>query len=99
MTYACDIHPSYTRLRRDVEQSLTTFVLIPSLSLEVCIAETVRRQLARPFARSRAQEEAVIRKRHPVYVGMSTRKIETLRPLPTVVDEIVMALQQAPDTP
>jgi hypothetical protein len=31
MTYSRDIHPDYPRLRRDIEQSPTTFVLIPSL--------------------------------------------------------------------
>ena len=48
MTYSQDIHPDYPRLRRDIEQSPATFVLIPSLDRELCVAETVRRQLARP---------------------------------------------------
>jgi shikimate kinase len=83
MTYPQDIHPEYTCLRRDVEQSPTTFVLIPSLSLELCVKETVRRQLARPFARSAAKEEAVLRERFPVYVGLPVRKLETMQPLPS----------------
>jgi uridine kinase len=41
MTYSQDIHPDYPRLRRDIEQSPTTLVLIPSLDRELCVAETV----------------------------------------------------------
>jgi shikimate kinase len=80
MTYPRNIHPRYARLRQFIEESPTTFVLIPSLNRQTCVAETVRRQLARPFARSAAKEEAVIRERFPIYVGLRARKIETMRP-------------------
>src|SRR4030095_228879 len=40
MTYRRDIHPEYARLRRDVEQSASTFVLVPSLNYGLCVAET-----------------------------------------------------------
>lgn len=89
MTYPQDAHPRYANLRRDIEESPTTFVLIPSLDPRRCIAETVRRQLARPFARSATREEAVIRQRFPIYVGLRARKIETMRELPAIVDELV----------
>jgi shikimate kinase len=92
MTYPNDTHREYPCLRRDLEQSQTTFVLIPSLNRDCCIAETVRRQMERPFARSRRREEAVIRDRFAFYVGLPVRKIETLRPLPVVVDEIVVSI-------
>jgi shikimate kinase len=88
MTYSQDVHPDYRRLRRDIEQSPTTFVLLPSLDRELCVAETVRRQLGRPFARSRPAEEAVIRARFPLYVGLVPRKIETMKSLSLVTDEI-----------
>jgi shikimate kinase len=94
MTYPQNIHPEYAWLRRDVEQSPTTFVLIPSLSREVCVAETVRRQLTRPFARSATKEEAVIRQRFPAYVRLPVRKVETVRPLPIIVDEIVASIRR-----
>ena len=93
MTYPQEIHSDYARLRRSVEQSRTTFVLVPSLDREICVAETIRRQLGRPFARSAAQEEAVIRERFPIYVGLPARKIETMRPLATIVDDLVAALR------
>jgi shikimate kinase len=93
MTYSRNIHREYARLRRDVEQSPTTFVLIPSLNRELCVAETVRRQLARPFTRSPAEEEGVIRERFPIYVGLPSRKIETMRPLTTIVDELLMSIR------
>jgi shikimate kinase len=97
MAYPRDSHPDYRRLRRGVEQSLLTFALIPSLSLERCVAETVRRQLARPFTRSAAKEEAVIRERCPVYVGLCNPKIETMRPLTVVVDEILAVIRSRYD--
>jgi len=93
MTYRQDIHPEYARLRGDVEQSPTTIVLIPSLNYGLCVAETVRRQLARPFAGSPAREEAVIRERFRLYVDLPNRKIETMQPLPAIVDEIVDSIQ------
>ena len=92
MTYRRDIHPEYARLRRDIEQSASTFVLIPSLNYEICIAETVRRQLTRPFAGSPTKEEAVIRERFRVYVDLPIRKIETMQPLQLIVDEIVKSI-------
>jgi shikimate kinase len=98
MTYPQDIHPHYASLRRSIERSATTFVLIPSLDLETCVAETVRRQCGRPFARPAAVEEAVIRERFPLYVGLCARKIETNRPLAAVVEELTLA-QQPGDLP
>jgi shikimate kinase len=93
MTYPLSIHPEYADLRQAVAQRPTTYVLIPSLEREACVAETVRRQLTRPFARSAAREEAVIRQRFPIYVGLSARKIETMR-LPTaVVDAILTSVR------
>ena len=91
MTYARDIHADYSRLLRELEQDPTTFVLLPSLDREVCVVETVRRQTARPFGRSPAEEEAVIRARFDIYCAMPMRKIETMRPVAAAVDEIVAA--------
>jgi shikimate kinase len=94
MTYAGDIHPEYARVRREVEQYPNTFVLLPSLDRNVCVAETVRRQVARPFGRSSAREEAVIRSRFEIYMAVPARKIETMRPVAAAVDEIVAVLAQ-----
>jgi len=58
----------------------------------VCVAETIRRQLARPFSRASATEEAVIRARFQIYMAMPVRKIETMRPTAAAVDEIVAAV-------
>ena len=98
MTYSQDIHPDYQGLRLDIEQSPTTFLLIPSLDRELCVAETVRRQLARPFARSRASEEAVIRARFPLHVGLPARKIETMESPCVIVDEICKWTPRIPDS-
>jgi shikimate kinase len=92
MTYPRVIHPDYAGLRQHIADSPTTFVLIPSRDRDTCVAETVRRQLARPFARSAANEEQVIRERFSIYVDLSARKIETMRPPAAVVEELLTAL-------
>jgi shikimate kinase len=95
MTYARDIHPEYSRARRELEQHPGAFVLLPSLDREACVAETVRRQIARPFGRSPIEEEAVIRERFDIYMALPMRKIETMRPAAAAVEEIIAALALA----
>ena len=80
------------KVRREIEVDPHTFVLMPSLDRDVCVAETVRRQKARPFGRTEAREEAVIRSRFDTYLAVPGRKIETMRPVAEVVDEIVLAI-------
>jgi hypothetical protein len=92
MTYPQGVHPQYVHLRRYIEDRPTTFVLLPSLDYDVCVAETVRRQLARPFSGSREKEEAVIRERFALYVGLRARKVETMRPLKVIVEELAKAV-------
>jgi shikimate kinase len=92
MTYPRDVHPEYARLRRDIDRSPTTFVLLPSVEVNRCVAETVRRQLTRSFARSAEREESVIRERFAIYLGLRARKIETMRPVAAIVDEVVSAV-------
>jgi hypothetical protein len=53
------------------------------------VTETVRRQIARPFAKSPEREEAVIRARFEIYMSLPIRKVETMRPVEAIVDEIV----------
>jgi shikimate kinase len=52
MTYAHYTHPDYRRVTHEIKHCPSTFVLLPSLDREVCVAATVRRQAARPFGRS-----------------------------------------------
>ena len=89
MTYGDDVHTGYARCRQRIASSQSTFVLLPSLDLEVCVAETVRRQLLRPFARVAEREEQVIRTRFATYASLPARKVETMRPVDAVVDELV----------
>jgi shikimate kinase len=88
MTYRDDIHPEYATWRRQLASSASGFVLLPSLDLETCVAETVRRQLGRQFARTAAHEEQVIRARFPIYAALAVPKVETMRPLGAVVAEL-----------
>jgi shikimate kinase len=95
MTYADDIHPAYLARRQRLASSPSTFVLIPSVDLETCVAETVRRQLERPFARPAPREEEVIRERFPLYMRLPSCKIETMPSIETVVAELVSLLAAA----
>lgn len=95
MTYAYTVHPDYARLRHEIAVSATTLVLLPSLDYETCVAETVQRQLSRPFSRSPAAEERVIRARFSVYRDLPATKVETMRPVDEVVEAVVAILEVA----
>ena len=88
MTYPDTIHPRYATIRSEICASSTAFVLLPSLDLEACVRETVRRQVARPFSRSAEKEEAVIRERYARYMAIPVPKIETMRTLAEIVEQI-----------
>ena len=92
MTYERNAHPQYARIRSEVELCPNTFALLPSFDCEVCVSETVRRQIARPFGRAAVREEEVIRARFGIYKAMPVRKVETMRPVSAVVDELVAVL-------
>ncbi len=94
MTYREAAHPEYAVLRQQIVASTHAFVLLPSLDFEACVAETVRRQLQRPFARTPQREEHVIRSRFSTYVDIPARKVETKRPIASVVNEIVANCQK-----
>lgn len=95
MTYASDTHSECGRIRRELEECAQTFILLPSLNRELCVAETVRRQVARPFGRSPEREEAVIRTRFEIYMALPMRRVETMRPPVAIVDEILAVLSNA----
>ena len=92
MAYPPGIHPEYESCRRAIASSPSTAVLLPSLDFTACVAEIVRRQLIRPFARSAEREEEVIRARFPIYANIPARKVETMRPVHEVVDELMAAV-------
>jgi len=92
MTYAPDVHSSYARVRDEIAASATTLVLLPSLDYETCVAETVRRQLGRPYRRSAQREEEVIRQRFGVYRNLPATKLETMNPISAVVEAAVANL-------
>ncbi|OFV89563.1 MAG: hypothetical protein A3H95_08995 [Acidobacteria bacterium RIFCSPLOWO2_02_FULL_64_15] len=92
MTYPDDAHPSYRRLRQGIIDSPATVVLLPSFDYETCVAETVSRQLRRPFSRSADREEQVIRVRFSVYCDLSVAKFETNGPVDALVDDLVAHL-------
>lgn len=89
MTYPDDAHPAYPGIYRDIAASPLTLVLLPSFDYETCVAETVRRQLQRPFSRSAKREEEVIRARFGVYRRLAARQFETAGAVDAVVDALV----------
>jgi shikimate kinase len=93
MTYAEDVHPKYMEIRTAIAESPTTFVLLPSLDVETCVAEIVRRQTHRPFRVMISREEAKIRERFPIYMALPAPKVTTLQASDAVVWEIMGALQ------
>ena len=92
MAYSESIHPAYPALRSDICKSPTTFVLLPSLDQEACVDEIVRRQVARPFGRTPEREESVIRERYAIYMAIPAAKIETLRPVTEIVEQMIAQL-------
>lgn len=94
MTYPPDVHPRYGAWAKAIVRHPNTFVLLPSLDRAECVAETIRRQVQRPFGRSEAREESVIRTRFDIYMAVPARKIETMRPSPETVHVIIRALGQ-----
>ncbi|HKG92769.1 MAG TPA: shikimate kinase [Gemmatimonadaceae bacterium] len=95
MAYPRAVHPRYAVARGAIARSPTTFVLLPSLDLETCVAEIVRRQLARPIRRrSAAREERVIRERFGLYLALPAPKIATMRPPADVAAEIAARLSR-----
>lgn len=93
MVYPPGVDPRYPALRERIASGRATFVLLPSLDREACVAETVRRQIARPFGRTPQREEAVIRSRFGPYRALPARKIETLAPADGVADMLARAVQ------
>jgi hypothetical protein len=59
------------------------------------VAETVRRQRGRPFSRSAAREEQVIRARFAVYRALRASPTETMRPIADVVEALLANVRPA----
>lgn len=93
MTYPADVHQAYSKCQAGIASHPNSFVLLPSLDLETCVRETVRRQMERPFARHPDREEQVIRQRFDLYRNLPVRKIETTRPPLEIALEIRSRLE------
>lgn len=97
MVYPADVHPAIRELQRDIAAARTTVLLIPSLDLETCVAETVRRQATRPLPvrRAAAREEVVIRERFARYRQLTSRVVTTMQPVRAVAREIIASIAGA----
>jgi shikimate kinase len=92
MTYGNDDHGDYQSIYWQIVSSPSTVVLLPSFNYETCVVETVARQLMRPFSRTAEREEEVIRERFGIYWGLPVKKIETVKPVDSVVDDLLLHL-------
>lgn len=94
MTYPENAHPELQTIRRSIVTLPSTFVLLPSLDLEECVTETIRRQRARPLAhhRSNRREEDVIRHRFPIYMDLPARKVSTMGQAVDIAAEVVTVI-------
>jgi shikimate kinase len=93
MVYPASVHPAHAAATEAIVRDRATFVLLPSLEREVCVAEIVRRQLGRAFSRrGAAREEAVIRERFGRYLALPAPKVETMRPAHAVAETILAML-------
>jgi shikimate kinase len=101
MTYPEDTHPQLPTVWQSIVTQPSTFVLLPSLDLEECVTETVRRQRRRPLAHHRTdrREEEVIRERFPVYMDLPGRKVTTMREPADVAAEIAAGIVTLIATP
>ena len=57
MTYPEDIHLNYLELKKQILEHSLTFILLPSLSFEICVQEIVKRQMNRPYLKASAEKE------------------------------------------
>jgi shikimate kinase len=92
MTYTEEVHPSYAEIRAAIAESSSTIVLLPSLDVETCVAEIVRRQVHRPLGLVASREEAKIRERFTIYMALPALKVTTLQSPDAVVTEIIKVL-------
>ena len=88
MTFAHDLHPEYRAVVHEIRGSPIRLCFLPSLHREACVAETGRRQTARPFGRSVVKEEAVMRERFEICMALPMRRFETKRPVSEVADNL-----------
>ena len=64
---------------RRITRHKATAHLLPSLDLETCVTEIVRRQVHRPLGLVAAREEVKIRERFPVYMALPAPKVTTMQ--------------------
>lgn len=97
MVYPESMHPAIRGLQQEIAVAATTVLLLPSLDLETCVLETVRRQVTRPLPshRTATREEVVIRERFAQYRGLTPRVVTTMQPVRVVAREIVAYLAEA----
>jgi hypothetical protein len=69
-------------------------VLLPSLDVETCVAEIVRRQVHRPLGLVASREEAKIRERFAIYMAVPALKVTTVQSPDAIVTEIINVLRR-----
>jgi shikimate kinase len=99
LTYPAGVHPDYSDVEHEIAASPFTAVLLPSFDFEACVAETVRRQVRRPFGRRAAREEEVIRARFGLYRALVAPQFKTMQGIDAVVVGLLMLFASRRVTP
>ncbi|MEM7245839.1 MAG: shikimate kinase [Acidobacteriota bacterium] len=99
--------PSHGALLDDIADDPLTRLLLPSFEVEPCVAEVVRRQLAKPWLSTDARrEEDKIRRRLPLHLSLPCRRIASVGSVEEtagrLLDDLAPALERSispPDRP
>ncbi|WP_227611008.1 MULTISPECIES: hypothetical protein [unclassified Acinetobacter] len=78
MTYREDIHSDYVKIKKQIFEHPLTFVLLPSLCLERCVQEILKRQMGRSYLKIQLEKEQYkITKRFYIYSQLPCKMILT----------------------
>ncbi|KML48730.1 shikimate kinase [Burkholderia cepacia] len=75
MLYPADVAPTYSALRRCIEEDALTSLLLPAFDLERCAKLVVSRQMSRPYLNANeADEMRKIRDRFPAFMRLNCKR-------------------------
>ena len=90
MTYPNDIDQNYIKVKDEIENHIFTFLVLPSLDLEMCVQTILSRQMNRTYLNPVIEsEELKIRARFKIYTGFKCRAVLTDRSPDIVADNFI----------
>lgn len=90
MTYPENLDQNYHELKGEIENHIFTFLVLPSLDLEMCVQTILSRQMNRTYLNPVIEsEELKIRARFKIYTGFKCRAVLTDRSPDIVADNFI----------